>query len=794
MALHLCSSIFFAAALVSIMRLVLLLLGSATGLVPLSHLRPVARSRGSALSLHADCGDLVSTLTAAAADAAALKPQINELKDIAAPDLTDALSGFSNDALVYLAAAVVVTPAARVLGVSPILGFLLTGLVLGPAGFGAFHDLGVDEELAEIGILFLLFEQGLELTLERLTKLANFAFGLGALQLALCTVAFGAFPFAGGVGLLEWAVHAKPELVAISRPDEALVIGAALSLSSSAFVLQLLAERGQRNDRFALACLGVLLLQDLAVVPLLVLLPLIEDTQVLGESANVGALAASALQALAALGALLVGGRVVLRRVFAAVAGARSNETFVALCLLVVLGTGAFTDGLGLSSTLGAFAAGTLLAESNYRTQIEADIQPFKGILLGLFFVTTGASVDPSLVASEAPTALALLAGLLFFKTTIVTALGRLLPFGLTTGEALRAALLLAGGGEFAFVLLTLAERLEVLPPGLAKLDAAIVVLSMALIPALGALGDRAAEWLDGEAAPALAPSGDEAAALAALSAPFPRRPRRRARARARRRRCGRRTAASSSAASAPRGRRSRRCSARRPRAGGTSGSRSTSRRRASRRRARAASRASTATARARRCCARRSPSSTARRARPRAASRRSCSRSTRATTSSSRSPSSSRATPRASACSTTTRSRRCARPRRPRPRSSARATRSPESPSSRARPTPRRAARSAWSAAARRASSRSSARRRSGSARRCSTRSARRATPSPRPRRRCASRSTIARAAWSAAPARRSRRSRAAASTSRSPVRWAARARARRRTSRSSPFGAPHD
>ena len=503
------------------MRLALLLLGSATGLVPVSHLRPVARSRGSALSLHADCGELFSTLTAAAADAAALKPQINELKDIAAPDLNDA-EGFSNDALVYLAAAVVVTPLARVLGVSPILGFLLTGLVLGPAGFGAFKDLGVDEELAEIGILFLLFEQGLELTLERLTKLANFAFGLGALQLALCTVAFGAFPFAGGVGLLEWAVHAKPELVAISRPDEALVIGAALSLSSSAFVLQLLAERGERNERFALACLGVLLLQDIAVVPLLVLLPLIEDTQVLGESANVGALAASALQALAALGALLVGGRVVLRRVFAAVAGARSNETFVALCLLVVLGTGAFTDSLGLSSTLGAFAAGTLLAESNYRTQIEADIQPFKGILLGLFFVTTGASVDPSLVASEAPTAFALLAGLLAFKTTIVTALGRLLPFGLTTGEALRAALLLAGGGEFAFVLLTLAERLEVLPPGLAKLDAAIVVLSMALIPALGALGDRAAEWIDGDAAPALAPAGDEAAALAALAAPFP--------------------------------------------------------------------------------------------------------------------------------------------------------------------------------------------------------------------------------------------------------------------------------
>ncbi|EGB11321.1 hypothetical protein AURANDRAFT_70862 [Aureococcus anophagefferens] len=400
------------------------------------------------------------------------------------------MSGFSHDALVFLAATVVVTPLSRVLDVSPILGYLVAGCALGPAGLNTFQDLAVDDELAEIGILFLLFEQGLELTLERLEALKVYAFGLGTAQVLLCSLCFGAFPFLGGVEFLENLVGARPELVAIARPDEALVIGAALSLSSSAFVLRLLQEKKQSDEKFALACLGVLLLQDVAVVPLLVLLPIIEDTQVLGFDADLWSLAASALSSTGALLGALLGGRVVLRRVFAAVAGARSSETFVALCLLVVLGTGALTDALGLSSTLGAFVAGVLLAETNYRDRIEADIQPFRGLLLGLFFVTTGAAVDVAQVAQELPTAAALLVGLLSIKTLVVFAFGTL-AVGLDRRDAVRAALLLAGGGEFAFVVLTLAARLDVLPPDLARLDTAVVVLSMALTPALGFLEKR---------------------------------------------------------------------------------------------------------------------------------------------------------------------------------------------------------------------------------------------------------------------------------------------------------------
>ena len=178
-----------------------------------------------------------------------------------------------------------------------------------------------------------------------------------------------------------------------------------------------------------------------------------------------------------------------VRFLFSLVAQTKSSETFVALCLLVAIGTGALTDTLGLSSTLGAFAAGTLLAESNYRTQIEADIKPFRGLLLGLFFLTTGASVDPFVIQEQLPTALGLLAGLIFFKSVIITALGP--AFGLSKAESVKTGLVLSGGGEFAFVLLTLADRLRVIPDQLAKILVGVVVMSMALTPVLSYLGDK---------------------------------------------------------------------------------------------------------------------------------------------------------------------------------------------------------------------------------------------------------------------------------------------------------------
>jgi len=232
---------------------------------------------------------------------------------------------------------------------------------------------------------------------ERLKSLAKYAFGMGSLQVILCTLAFFFFPFIGGVQFLEIIAKATPDVVDITRVDEALVIGAALSLSSSAFVLKILQEKGTLGSKVGSASLGVLLLQDIAVVPLLVLLPIIENNAgPLPLSEQVALVGDTVIKAVFGLGGILVVGGAIVRYLFSLVAKTKSSETFVALCLLVALGTGALTNQLGLSSTLGAFTAGTLLAESNYRTQIESDIKPFRGILLGLFFLTTGASVDPS--------------------------------------------------------------------------------------------------------------------------------------------------------------------------------------------------------------------------------------------------------------------------------------------------------------------------------------------------------------------------------------------------------------
>ncbi|GLT41908.1 hypothetical protein SLA2020_159370 [Shorea laevis] len=299
------------------------------------------------------------------------------------------------DTLTFLAVTVLIVPAFKIIRASPILGFFFAGIVLNQ--FGLIRNLTDVKVLSEWGILFLLFEMGLELSLDRLKALAKFAFGMGLTQVILSTIAFTAFelPPNGAIGtrILEFLFHSRPDLVNIRSIDEALVIGAALSLSSSAFVLQLLAEKGELPTRFGSATLGILLLQDIAVVPLLVILPVLEGQNPIGESIW-PMLAKESLKALGGLGLLSLGGKYILRRVFEFVAETRSSEAFVALCLLTVAGTSLLTQQLGFSDTLGAFLAGAILAETNFRTQIEADIRPFKGLLLGLFFVTTGTSID----------------------------------------------------------------------------------------------------------------------------------------------------------------------------------------------------------------------------------------------------------------------------------------------------------------------------------------------------------------------------------------------------------------
>ncbi|XP_075475020.1 K(+) efflux antiporter 3, chloroplastic-like, partial [Primulina tabacum] len=311
------------------------------------------------------------------------------------------------------------------------------------------------------------------------------------------TLAFTAFelPPNGAVGtrILKFLFHSRPDLVNIRSVDEAVVIGAALSLSSSAFVLQLLAEKGELPTKFGSATLGILLFQDIAVVPLLVVLPVLESQNFAQESIW-PMLAEASLKALGGLGLLSLGGKYFLRRVFEVVAETRSSEAFVALCLLTVSGTSLITQKLGFSDTLGAFLAGALLAETNFRTQLEADIRPLRGLLLGLFFVTTGTSIETQLLIREWPNVFSLLAGLIIIKTLIITAIGP--RVGLTLQESVRIGLLLSQGGEFGFVVFSLANRLGVLPLELNKLLIIVVVLSMALTPLLNEVGRKVADFI----------------------------------------------------------------------------------------------------------------------------------------------------------------------------------------------------------------------------------------------------------------------------------------------------------
>jgi len=408
------------------------------------------------------------------------------------------LTSLGQDSLVFLLATVAIGPLSQKFKFSPILGFLFSGLAL--KQLGLFQDNTEVEKLSEIGIQFLLFEMGLELSTDRLKALSTYAFKLGTAQLALCTAVFTAFllPVGSSTGtrILE-TFSGNPNsdiLLNIRSIDEAVVIGLALSLSSSAFVLQLLSEKGQFNSNYGSATLGVLLLQDIAVVPLLVALPLIETTSSGGTSWSV--LIQSGLVSMLGLGLVVAAVKLGLEQLFRFISLGRSkgqgSDSFIALSILTVTGVALVTKELGFSDTLGAFLSGVLLAETNFRPQLEEDIRPIKGLLLGLFFVTTGAQVNLNILAENWDIALVMLVGLVGVKALVTAAAGRLA--GLSPSEAVRTGFILAQGGEFAFVVLTLASQLKVLPSELNQLLIAVVICSMFLTPGLEVLGVRIGE------------------------------------------------------------------------------------------------------------------------------------------------------------------------------------------------------------------------------------------------------------------------------------------------------------
>ena len=375
---------------------------------------------------------------------------------------------FLADILVFLTAAVIVVPIFQRLKSSLILGYLAAGLAIGPHASGLVRNEAVTQALAELGVIILLFTIGLELTIDRLRVIRRFIFGLGTAQV----VVTGAL-----IGLLATAVAIETR--------SAIVIGGALALSSTAVVMQLLSERGEISSQIGRLAFSVLLLQDLAVVPLLAIVP------ALGGSADDLALTVlwTIVKAVLAVAAIFAFGRLVLRPIFRAIAVGQSTEMFAAVTLVVLLGTSWATASVGLSLAIGGFVAGMLLGETEYRLQVAAEIAPFRGLLLGLFFMTVGIDLDLGLMAEEAVLVGGLVTALVLGKTGILAVVARI--SGQSWGTSLRLGLLLAQGGEFAFILFGFAARDRLLPASVAELLIGVVAISMALTPLLAWLGAR---------------------------------------------------------------------------------------------------------------------------------------------------------------------------------------------------------------------------------------------------------------------------------------------------------------
>ena len=363
--------------------------------------------------------------------------------------------------LVLLAGALVLVAAFRRLQLPQILAYVFVGMLLGPHGAGVFRDSETTRYLGEFGLVFLMFTIGLEVSLSRLVALRQAVFVLGSAQVLLTAAVI-----AGGA--VWWGLDWRA----------ALGVGAVLAMSSTAIVMKLLTEQLEQRSRHGQQALGILLFQDIAVVPLLILIPL------LGTG---GASSAHLLRVFIAGGVLVAGyilaGRYVLRPLLHHAALGRSREFFMLMLLFIVLASAWLTESVGLSLAAGAFLAGLMIGETEYRHQVEVDILPFRDILLGLFFVSTGIMFDPGVITSEWVAVLVVVAALVVLKAALVFGLVRLLKFD--TGVALRTGLVLAQGGEFGFALLLQATTAAVLPVPTAQIVLAGIIVSMTVAPIL---------------------------------------------------------------------------------------------------------------------------------------------------------------------------------------------------------------------------------------------------------------------------------------------------------------------
>jgi CPA2 family monovalent cation:H+ antiporter-2 len=389
--------------------------------------------------------------------------------------------------LLYLLAAVLGVVGCRLLKLPPMLGYLVVGVVIGPNALALAQDSEGVRHLGEFGVVFLMFVIGLEFNLPKLRAMRSHVFGLGLFQVALTVLL-------GTLGSLFLAALA-PGMWRMSW-QTALALSGALAMSSTAIVVKMMAERLELESEHGKRVMGVLLFQDLAVVPLLVLIP------ALGAPAETlfMALGVAAVKAAALITLLLAGGHAVMRWWLTLVARRKSEELFVLNLLLITLGLAWLTELAGLSLALGAFIAGMLISETEFKHQVETDIRPFHDVLLGLFFISIGMILDWKMVTQRWGLVLLLLTLPVAFKLVLVTLLARV--FGATTGVAMRTGLYLAQAGEFGFVLLTLAQQNALVPPALLNPILASMVLSMLATPLIIQWSNRivmklvASEWL----------------------------------------------------------------------------------------------------------------------------------------------------------------------------------------------------------------------------------------------------------------------------------------------------------
>jgi len=366
-----------------------------------------------------------------------------------------------NSILILLTAAVFMVALFRYLHLPQILAYLSVGIFVGPAGFEVIPQTPQTQYLAEFGLVFLMFTIGLEFSLPKMIAMRRMVFGMGGVQVLVTGLLFGTAAWLAGI-----------------KPESAIIIGGIFSLSSTAVVMKLLVEQLEQTSRHGRAAFSILLFQDLAVVPLVILIPAFGGD---GNQSVVFILGTVVLKSIAVLAVIIYGGRWLLEPVFHEAASSRSREFFMLTVLLVTLGAAAITHTIGLSLALGAFLAGMMIGETQYRHQVESDILPFRDILLGLFFITVGMRLNPASIIELWQWVVIGVVSLLVVKTVLITMLGRM--FGMETGSAFRTGIVLSQCGEFGFAILVLAQNYSMLSEPVSQVVLSVIIISMMLAP-----------------------------------------------------------------------------------------------------------------------------------------------------------------------------------------------------------------------------------------------------------------------------------------------------------------------